>query len=234
MRLPVRLFAMMSLLGGAMVLADAPSTAPAPLTAPAIQGKIGAPTELFNGKDLTGWSWVQLPSKKNPAQVKIDDVWSVRDGILHSTGKPNGYIYFEKPFANSIITAEERQIVKGNGGLLVAIKDIPAKGWPGLEIQTMTDNAGDLWNHNLLKMTGDPARTQSGGRRIVKAGPDSQKPVGQWDMMEVTIDHGNLTFKVNGVIQNGVTNTDDLSGKVGLQVEGAEMEFRKITITPIQ
>ena len=156
------------------------------------------------------------------------------DGILHSKGKPTGYLQFEKPFTNYIITVEERHVEKGNGGIMVGMPDKVVKGWPGLEIQTMTDNAGDLWNHNLLKMTGDPKRTTNKGARIVKNGPDSQKPVGEWDTMEVVVDHGTLTFTVNGVVQNVVTDTESLAGKVGLQSEGAAMEFRKVQITPIE
>jgi hypothetical protein len=34
-------------------------------------------------------------------------------------------------------------------------------------------------------------------------------------------------------VQNVATNTESLAGRVGLQAEGAEMEFRKVQITPI-
>ena len=53
-----------------------PATAPAKPIVPA------AKTELFNGKDLTGW--VATP-KDDPAKV-----WTVKDGILTCLGKPNG------------------------------------------------------------------------------------------------------------------------------------------------
>jgi hypothetical protein len=42
-----------------------------------------------------------------------------------------------------------------------------------------------------------------------------------------------LIVAVNGVLQNIATNTEDLNGKIGLQSEGGEMEFRKIELTPI-
>jgi hypothetical protein len=236
MRLPTRLLALTALATTATLFGQETTTAPAPLTAPAISGHLGAPVQLL-GKDLADWSWHPLASKKNPNPTsKLEEVWSLSDdGILHSKGKPTGYLEYDKtPFTNYILTVEERHLSKGNGGLLVGIPDKPGKGWPGLEIQTMTDNAGDLWNHNLLKMTGDPKRTTNKGQRIVKNGPDSQKPVGEWDTMEVVVDHDTLTFKVNGVVQNVVTDTESLAGKVGLQAEGAPMEFRKIQITPIE
>jgi hypothetical protein len=205
---------------------------------PQLSGKLGTPIELFNGKDLDGWVWYQRPpreGKNDPAVVKLEDVWSVDGGILKLKGKPNGYIRTNKDFKNFVLTVEERHVKKGNGGLLVGIKETD-KIWPGLEIQTMTANAGDLWNHKLLKLKADPARVpeKDGGRHVVKIGPDSQKPVGEWDTMEVTVDNDTLTYRVNGVVQNVATDTEDLSGKVGLQSEGAEMEFRKVQITPIE
>lgn len=224
---------------GAMVVAAmicASTRAADEIKAPELSGKLGMPIEIFNGKDLTGWSWVQFPNKKNPdaPKLKMEEVWTVKDGVLHSAGKPTGYLAFEKPFTKFVLTVEERHIAKGNGGLLVGITEKQWKSnWPGLEIQTMTDNAGDLWNHNSMKMTGDPKRTQKNGQYIQKAG-NSQKPVGEWETMEVIVDGTNLTFKVNGVVQNVVTDTENLAGQVGLQAEGAEMEFRKITVTPIE
>lgn len=205
---------------------------------PAISGKLGTPIQLFNGHDLDGWTWFQRPprpGKNDPADAKLSDVWTVHHGTLHSKGAPIGYLRTQAEFKNFVLTVEERHLAKGNGGLLVGIKD-QDKIWPGLEIQTMTDNAGDLWNHNLLKMTTDPARTpqKNGGRYVVKIGPDSQHPVGQWDTMEVTVDDGHLTYRVNGQLQNLAADTADLSGKIGLQAEGAEMEFRKVQLTPIE
>ncbi|HZZ26905.1 MAG TPA: DUF1080 domain-containing protein [Pirellulales bacterium] len=211
------------------------SVPPASVTVPPLSGKLGQPIQLFNGHDLSGWVWVQKLPKAGTtvAEKKIDDVWTVKDGVLHSIGKPTGYIRTEAEFGNYVFTVEERHIAKGNGGLLVGITG-PDKAWPGLEIQTQTGDAGDLWNHNLLKMTTDPARTKNDGHRIVKMGPDSQHPVGEWDTMEVIVDNGNLVYKVNGQVQNVATDTQSLAGKVGLQSEGAEMEFRKVQITPIE
>lgn len=215
-----------------VAFADPPATVPS-VVVPPLSGKLGTPIQLFDGKSLEGWVWFQKPPKKGSTAtpVTIDDVFSVHDGVLHSKGKPTGYIRTEREFTNYVLTVEERHLVKGNGGLLVGIRGADHV-WPGIEIQTMTGDAGDLWNHNHLKLTADPARINK--TRIIKIGPDSQKPVGEWDTMEVTVDRGNLVYKVNGVVQNVATDTESLAGKVGIQVEGAEMEFRKVQMTPIE
>src|SRR5438270_10430087 len=90
------------LLSGVPLFADAPTTAPT--TPPAISGKLGTPVQLFNGKDLTGWSWVAKPAKGAdpatlPASAKIDDVWSVTQGVLHDVGKPAGYVHTDREFS---------------------------------------------------------------------------------------------------------------------------------------
>jgi hypothetical protein len=77
----------------------------------------------------------------------------------------------------------------------------------------------------------DPARTEP--RRLRKIGPSSEKPIGEWETIEVIVDNGSLTAIVNGQVQNIATSTESLAGKIGLQSEGGEMEFRKIEFTPI-
>lgn len=238
--MPLRLLNLLAIIFlsvvGATQADDAADKTPASsASVPPLSGKLGTPIQLLNGKDLDGWVWFPKPAKPGTTapETKIDDVWSVADGVLKSKGKPTGYLRTEKEFKNFVLTVEERQLKKGNGGLLVGITGRD-KVWPGVEIQTQTGDAGDFWNHNLLKMNTDPERTKNDGRRVVKMGPDSQKPVGEWDTMEVIVDNGNLIYKVNGQLQNVATNTESLAGKVGLQSEGAPMEFRKIEITPIE
>jgi hypothetical protein len=235
MRVAARLFSVLAFVGATGMLAHERAAQPTP-TVPPLSGKLGTPIQLFNGKNLADWIWYQRPAKPGETDappLKIEDVWSVKDGVLHSKGTPTGYIRTTTDFKNFVLTVEERHITKGNGGLLVGIKEVD-RIWPGLEIQTMTGSAGDLWNHNLLKLTADAARTEREGRHVKMMGPDSQKPIGEWDTIELTIDSGNLIYKVNGRLQNLATNTEDLSGKIGLQAEGAEMEFRKVQLTPIQ
>src|SRR5262249_42092552 len=85
----------------------------ADVEAPQLSGKLGTPIQLFNGKDLEGWVWYQRPpreGKNDPAVVKLEDVWSVEDGILKSKGKPNGYLRTNKDFKNFVLTVEERHV----------------------------------------------------------------------------------------------------------------------------
>jgi hypothetical protein len=218
-----------------MMMVASPATTTAPTTSPVLSGPFGRPNQLFDGKTLDGWVWYQRPPKTatQPALVPIEDVWSVRDGVLHTKGKPTGYIRTIEEFpANYVLTVEFRHIAKGNGGILFALTG-EDKIWPRcLEVQAATGEEGDIRNIAEFRMTMDPSRVEP--RRLRRIGPSSEKPVGEWETAQVIADHGRLTVMLNGVVQNVATDTEPLHGKIGLQSEGGEMEFRMIELTPIE
>ena len=231
MRASIAGFALALLLTAWVVVADTPTTAPV------LSGKLADPVELIR-PDLGGWVWVERNTSSTQPGKKIDDVWSIKDGLLVSKGKPIGYIRTEKSFGpNWVLTVEQRHVTKGNGGILIGIAG-DDKVWPHcIEVQGASGTIGDLWNQGHLKMTVDPSRKDpkdKTDRHILRIGPNSEKPVGEWNTIEVTSDHSNLVVKVNGQIQNIATNVDDLSGHIGIQAEGAPMEFRKIEIREIK
>ena len=216
------------------VAAPAAPTTTAPVVPP-LSGPLGQPVQLFNGRDLSGWTWYQRPPKSatQPAVVPIGEVWSVDFGVLHTKGKPTGYIRTEQEFpANFVLSVEFRHIAKGNGGILFALTG-EDKIWPRcLEVQAANGEEGDLRNVADFKMTMDKSRVEP--RRLRRIGPSSEKPVGEWESLKVIADNGNLTITLNGVVQNVATNTEPLGGKIGLQSEGGEMQFRCIELTPIE
>ena len=203
-------------------------------SASTLSGPLGDPIQLFNGKDLSGWKWFQAPKKSGGSDIEVGvaAVWSVQDGILRSASAPLGYLRTESSYDKFVLVVEQRHVTKGNAGILIGIEGRD-RIWPGLEFQTATGNAGDIWNHNLLKLSGDPMRAERGGRRLVKIGPHSQRPVGEWDLLEITVDGEDVTYKVNRQLQNVAEDAESLIGQIGLQVEGAEVEFRKVQLTPI-
>ena len=206
-----------------------------PTTTPSLSGPLGDPIPLFNGKDLSGWTWYQRPPKSAtaPATVPIETVWSVRDGgILHCTGKPTGYIRTGNAnFENYVLTVEQRHVAKGNGGILFALTG-PDKIWPRcLEAQGATGEEGDIRNIADFKMSLDQSRVEP--KRLKRIGPSSERAVGEWETIVITVDHGAVAVAVNGQLQNVATANESLAGRIGLQSEGGEMEFRKIELRPI-
>lgn len=213
----------------------AATTTPYPDKPIPLSASLGKPIQLFNGKDLTGWVWYQRPPKPEkiePGAVGIDEVWNVKDGILHTKGKPTGYIRTENAYSDYVLTVEQRHIGKGNGGVLFAITG-PDKIWPHcLEAQGANGEEGDIRNVAEFKLAMDPARVEP--KRLRRIGPSSEKPPGEWETIKLVVDHGKVTLSVNDQFQNVAISTDSLAGQIGLQSEGGEMEFRKVELTPIE
>ena len=61
-------------------------------------------TVLFNGQDLSGWKH-RFPAR---LEGKMEDTWSVRDGILVCTGKPAGYIQTTEEYREPLFGCSPR------------------------------------------------------------------------------------------------------------------------------
>jgi Domain of Unknown Function (DUF1080) len=62
---------------------------------------------------------------------------------------------------------------------------------------------------------------------------DAEKPLGDWNVVEVICDGDRITNIVNGVVVKKATKASVTRGKIILQSEGAEVFFRNITLTPL-
>lgn len=187
---------------------------------------------LFNGRDLTGWTYHLADPK-----VKMDDVWSVKDGVLLCSGKPTGYLLTKKnDYANYVLTLEWRWPDKGgNNGVLVHVTTPGALGvWPKcLEIQLGSGEAGDFWViGTTLDMPNIEKRRDD--RRHLNLTDNSEKPLSEWNKMEITCRDDLISVKVNGELVNQATKLSQSKGAIGLQSEGTPIEFRKIKLTPIK
>jgi hypothetical protein len=181
--------------------------------------------KLFNGKDLTGWKPV-LPDGKP------EDVWSVKGGVLICKGKPNGYIRTEKDYTNYVLKVEWRFNPQqaGNSGVLLRVQ-APDKVWPKcIEAQLLNQNAGDFWDIDDFPMKADPQRTEG---RNTKKMHLAERPLGEWNDYEIIVDKGRITLKVNGDVLNEAWDAQEIPGKIALQSEGAEIQFRNVRLAPL-
>src|ERR1041385_4409902 len=99
--------------------------------------------ELFNGKDLSGWTFFM----RDNADPK--ETWSVADGVMKCTGKPTSYVRTEKSYRDYKLTAEWRFVKiapkADNGGIMVHMQ-LPDKLWPPcIQCQGKHDAVGDLF-----------------------------------------------------------------------------------------
>jgi len=187
---------------------------------------------LFNGKDLTGWAAI-VPDA-GQAGIAPESVWEVKDGVLICKGNPAGYIRTTADYTNYVLKLEWRfnPVTKkaGNSGVLLRMVG-EDKVWPrSVEAQLHSGNAGDFWNIDEFRMQTDPARLNG---RNTKKSHFNENPVGEWNEYEIIVDHGTVTLIVNGEVLNEATEVEELAGKIGLQSEGAEIQFRNIRLAPI-
>lgn len=63
---------------------------------------------------------------------------------------------------------------------------------------------------------------------------DVEKPVGEWNTIEIICKGGDVTYFLNGVKVNEGKNGSFRSGKILVQSEGAELFFRRIELQPIE
>ncbi len=189
------------------------------------------PAALFNGRDLSGWTFDVIDSK-----VKPEDVWSVRDGLLVCKGRPPGVIRTEKAdYADYELTVEWRWAPggkPGNSGLLIhASKPREMFVWPkSIEVQLGAGNAGDFWTIGE-KLT--VPNTTPQGRRWLKRQESVEKPPGEWNTMRVRCQADTLKVWVNDVLMNEAAGLSATRGALCLQSEGAEIHFRKVELKPL-
>jgi len=189
--------------------------------------------DLFNGKDLSGWTAVLDPADADPSKT-----WSAVDGILRCTGKPAGYIKTDKEFGDYALTLEWRWPAGtdgGNNGVLVHASTSRALGiWPkSIEVQLFKGNAGDFWVIGTDLDVPDEA-SRKDGRRHKNLTDGSEKPIGEWNKMEITCQGDTIRVKVNGELVNEATNCSERRGAICLQSEGAPIEFRHLVLTPLK
>jgi len=134
--------------------------------------------ELFNGKDLTGWEHV------GPGGFTVEDGLAKPHGgmgLLWWTGEKVG---------DSVIRVVFKTEKKdSNSGFFIRVPDRPTEPWMpvyrGYEVQI--DNVGDDYH-----CTGDLYS-------LTKALARPQKPAGEWNTMEITLEGLHTIVTVNGV-----------------------------------
>jgi hypothetical protein len=185
--------------------------------------------ELFNGRDLTGWT----AHLRDGAQAS--DVWSVTDeGVLACKGNPIGYLRTEADYTNFLLTLEWRfdPVTRqaGNSGVLVRMVG-EDKVWPrSIEAQLQSGSAGDFWNIDEFPMKTVAERVR--GRQTFRT-HSNEHPIGEWNRYEILVDGPRVVLMVNGEILNEASECAQLAGKICLQSEGAPIHFRNIRLLPL-
>jgi 3-keto-disaccharide hydrolase len=203
-------------------------------------------TPLFNGRDLSGWT-ADVPEKDTNPSAR--DSFIVRNGLLVSLGTPPGHLLTDRTYQNYRLEVQYRFSAKpGNCGVLIHASTPRAlyKMFPqSIEVQMMHENAGDFWciKENIEVPDMEKRRPRREGqqwggsepdaRRILNLTDGSEKPAGEWNTLIVEARDRGIKVWVNGDLVNEGFNCTASRGRIALQAEGSEVEFRRVDIGPL-
>jgi hypothetical protein len=185
-------------------------------------------TRLFNGKDLSNWVFQLRDPAVNPSEV-----FTVQNGVIHITGSPFGYMRTKDSFADYRLHVEWRW-PKGeatNSGVFVNAQPPDTIWIKCIECQLAAGNAGDFICMNGADMNEHTDKTKMA---VKKMAASSEKPVGDWNTMEVVCKANTIEVHVNGVLQNKGTGVTVTSGHICLQSEGKDVEFKNVFLTKLE
>ncbi|MDG1571319.1 DUF1080 domain-containing protein [Robiginitalea sp. M366] len=220
-----------------------------PAMAEAQASEAGEWISLFDGTSFEGW--------KGYNQEGVPETWSIEDGAMVFTPpeeRPQGANYnlvTEGTYTNFVLSLEWRIGEGGNSGVFWGVEEGEQFGQPyltGPEIQVL-----DNQRHPDAKA----GTTHQAGALYDMVAPaaDVTRPVGEWNLMVITVDYANQQGSVdlNGtrIVEFPLGNQawDTMvagskfagwegfgkypSGKLGVQDHGDPVAFRNIKIKPL-
>lgn len=151
--------------------------------------------------------------------------------LLHCVG-PDGAA------GGNWMESQECQLIEGGSGDFIMV---PGRDKPSLTVETRVGPDGQLYYEaGGEAVTRDSGRFNWWGRdpgwkdEFGFRGPrDVEKPVGEWNRMEVICDGNTITNILNGYVVNRGTKSSHNRGKIQFQSEGAELFFRTIEVRPL-
>lgn len=172
----------------------------------------------------------------------------VRDSLLVSLGTPNGHLITDSVYSDYRLELNYRFASQpGNCGVLVhvstprALYDMFPKS---IEVQLMHENAGDFWciAEDITVPDMEARRgpreqwgvTEDKQRRILNLTDGSEKAVGEWNHLRIECVKDEVKVWVNQVLVNHGMKSTAREGRIALQAEGSEVEFKNLILTSLK
>lgn len=167
---------------------------------------------MFNGKDFTGWRF----GDSTPTPDTLPSNWKVEDGLIKLSGGGSPHLASQREYENFEMRFEWRSVRDSyNSGFFIR---------SGSKVGANQINLAKGGEGNFIggKLTG------------AKPVPTLQKPAKEWNEWRVLAVGDKVTFWCNGQLAWEGTGLATKSGYIGLQAEGAPMEFRNLRIKEIK
>lgn len=200
---------------------------------------------LLPGSDLSGWQ-VDVPARDTAARLPVP--FRVSGSVLQVAGEPRGHLITDTDHRDYRLVVEYRFTgAPGNAGVLIHASTPRAlySMFPqSIEVQMESGNAGDFWCiveditvPDMQRRRGPRANwgiTEGKGRRISRLPSARERPLGDWNRIEIEAVGRTITVRLNGALVNrGTTATAD-HGRIAVQSEGAAVEIRRLDLTPLR
>lgn len=190
-------------------------------------GCITTDEEYENYRLIVEYKWGE---KTYPPRVN-----NTRDGgvLVHSQGRDGGYSGI---WMNSI----ECQMIEGGTGDIIVVTNGTDKFSVTCPVEPEMQDGS-----YVFKLSGTPVRAIKERVNWFGRDPDWQdrigfrgvndveKPLGEWNTLEIIASGSSLSFFLNGVLVNKATHVSPAKGRIQVQSEGAEVFFRKIDMVPL-
>lgn len=188
--------------------------------------------DLFNGRDLAGWS-IEGP----PGGITHPDgrpVWSVRDGEIFCDGRSWSFLRYDRAeFADFSLHVEFLMAADANSGVGLRCRAV--------DMARVQETRPSCWAYEiqLLEDAGNPPTAHSSGSlyRYVAPRENAMRPAGEWNVLDVTCRGPRIRVELNGreiqdFDQTTLPETRDkpLRGSVCLQNHGHPVRFRNVRI----
>ena len=189
--------------------------------------------QLFNGKDLTGWTHYRRGKVVAPGEK----TWSVEGATLVCPGKGPGDLRTNDEFEDYVLVvsyrAAEPGADSGVGVMMTGVKGKPAGGgrFDGgdyLEVQLLPGSSGDLYRIGNFKAKVEGRDLAFSHRRKIQV----EEPLNQWHEMRLEVRDGVVKVYLNGVLVNEASGPEG-PGRIVLREERFKYEFREISLLPV-
>ncbi len=175
-------------------------------------------------------------------------VSSRKTGALRVNGTPAGYLRTRDAFGARYHLSLEwawDEGRSGNSGVLLHVTQPDVlNGWPqSMEVQLQSGSAGDFWvigddvvDVIVPNMEARRAPKKEGDRhshrriRRLDMEESPERPLGQWNRMDVELNGDRIRTFVNGRLVNEGTGLTVRTGAIGLQSEGTPIRFRNVYV----
>lgn len=138
---------------------------------------------IFNGRDFTGWAG------------PVDD-YEVKEGAIVCKPKRGGTIYTKEQYSDFMVRLEFKLPPGGNNGLAIRYPGQGnAAGGAMCELQVLDDNYEKATGEKI-----DPRQAHGSAYGMVAAARGFQRPIGEWNFQEVTVQGSKIKVELNGFV----------------------------------